>query len=70
MFLVRGERGAESHLWQIPAELNSLRSYGIFLVVQNGKAESDDKCWLWIGPKAPLINVKAAKHLIGEFEKE
>ncbi|VUZ50459.1 unnamed protein product [Hymenolepis diminuta] len=70
MFLVRGERGAESHLWQIPAKLNSLRSYGIFLVVQNGKAESDDRCWLWIGSKAPLINVKAAKHLIGEFEKE
>ncbi|VDN98758.1 unnamed protein product [Rodentolepis nana] len=69
MFLVRGERGPESHLWQVVAELNSLRSYGIFLVVQNGKEESDDRCWLWIGSKASLVNVNAANHLIGEFEK-
>nr|CDS30624.1 supervillin [Hymenolepis microstoma] len=69
MFLVRGERGTESHLWQVAAEPNSLRSCGIFFVVQNSKAERDDRCWLWIGSKAPLVNVNAANHLIGEFEK-
>lgn len=70
MFLVRGERGAEAHLWQIPTALSSFRSHGIFLVVKNGINGNDDVCWLWIGSNSPSVSVIAAKHLIREFKKE
>ncbi|KAM7533651.1 hypothetical protein Aperf_G00000127759 [Anoplocephala perfoliata] len=70
MFLVRGERGSEAHLWQVPTTLNSLRSSGIFLVVKNGSSGNDDVCWLWIGSNSPPANVIAARHLVGEFQKE
>ncbi|VDK20015.1 unnamed protein product [Taenia asiatica] len=70
MFLVRGERGAEAHLWQVPASLNSLRAQGVFLIVSRGNNyDTADRCWLWIGSTAPSMNITAARHLVEQFRR-
>nr|CDS21596.1 supervillin [Echinococcus granulosus] len=70
MFLIRGERGVEAHLWQVPASLNSLRAQGVFLIVSSGNSSEDvDCCWLWIGSTASPVNITAARHLVEQFQK-
>ncbi|VDM27676.1 unnamed protein product [Hydatigera taeniaeformis] len=70
MFLIRGERGAEAHLWQVPADLTSLRAQGVFLIVSNANTyDTEDRCWLWIGSTASSMNITAARHLIEQFQR-
>lgn len=70
MFMIRGERGAEAHLWQVPASLDSLRAQGVFLIVSRGSIyDTADRCWLWIGSTATSMNITAARHLVEQFRK-
>ena len=67
MFMVCGERGAEAHLWQVPASLSSLRVHGTFMVIET-LGDDAGRCWLWIGSSATSANITAARHLAKRFD--
>ncbi|KER21380.1 hypothetical protein T265_10284 [Opisthorchis viverrini] len=70
LFLVRGEVPAEDYLLEVPPQLSSLRSQGVFLALQYAPFErSVHKAWLWCGQCAAQPTVDTGRHIVNQLRE-
>lgn len=75
MFVVRGEVPQEGHLIEVTAELGSLRSQGVFLIIQYDTNAQDSsvpkvlKTFIWFGRIAREANILTAQYVLCQLRE-
>ncbi|VDP90011.1 unnamed protein product [Echinostoma caproni] len=77
LFLVRGEVPSEGYLLEVPAQLSSLRSQGVFLALQYGNGNENgshlsgsmlQKAWIWCGLVASETCKRVARYIMDRLK--